>query len=151
MVVEPSQKDLIGCQPEQILDRLAFLAKSVQFGVELDIDLSKQSAADDLPDEAENKVLSSLRDICRTNVDDGAADGLCRRNDDVVVFGHLESVEWLLCCRFVQDTGIDGIGYGVVDEFTQDKTISALIKELHGVGRDGQPVTNIRIAFQDLC
>ena len=52
------------------------------------------------------------------NVDDGAADGLGGRDDDVVVLGHLERVKRFLCCRFVQDTGIDGIGYGVVDEFT---------------------------------
>lgn len=50
MVVKPSKKDLVGRQPEEVVNCLSLLAQSVQFWVNLDIDLTQKTSPDNLPD-----------------------------------------------------------------------------------------------------
>ena len=95
-------------------------------------------------------MFSALLDIGRTDIDNRASDGLGRCDDDVVVLCHLERVKWLACIRLVEHTRIDGVGYGVVDKFTENKTISALVKELHGICGDRNARSDVWIVFQDL-
>jgi hypothetical protein len=125
----------------------------------LDIDLAQQSSSDDLPNETQNQVFPSLGNILRADVDDGTSDTFGRGDDDVVVLGDLEGVEFAFRGRLVEDSVVDGIRYRVVDEFTQNQTVcewdgltvnlqeffrdtarvkltSAFVKQLHGVGRD---------------
>lgn len=127
MVVEPPKQNLIWRQPQELLQRLPIIQQAIQLRVDLDVDLTQQTPADDLPDQAENEVLFPLLQIVRSDIDDRASDTLCRGDDDVVVFGHLECVE---CTRlaslgrcFVEDSLVDRIGYRVVDQLTQDKTV----------------------------
>ena len=96
VVVEPPEKDLVGRQPEQIVDRLAVLAEAVQLGVDFDVDVVQETPADDLPDEAKDEVLATLCDVRRTNVDHRTPNGFCRGDNDVVILGDLEVVERLL-------------------------------------------------------
>jgi hypothetical protein len=50
-------------------------AETIQFGMKFNVDLSKETSADDLPDETEDKMFSSV----------GDADTFGRCDDDVVV------------------------------------------------------------------
>lgn len=67
--------------------------------MKLYINLAQQTASNDLPDQSENKMLSSFDDVCRTDIDDTASDSFRRLDDDIVVFRHLEVVErfWGTC------------------------------------------------------
>lgn len=105
--------------------------------MKLNVDLCKQSATDDLPDQAEYKMFTAFSDITGSNVDDRAANSLGGCDDNIVVFGHLESIKGFPRSSFVEDTGINRFGDGVVDELAKNQTISALIEQLHGVGRNG--------------
>lgn len=58
-------------------------------------------------------MRTSLDDILGTDVDDGAADGLCRVDHEVVVLSDLEDAELGL---LVDDTLIDGIRDSIVDQ-----------------------------------
>lgn len=125
----------------------------------LDIDLAQKSPSDDLPNETQDQVFPPLGNVLRTDVDDGTSDTFGRGDDDVVVLGDLEGVEFAFRRRLVEDSVVDGIRYRVVDEFTQNQTVcewdgltvnlqeffrdtarvkltSAFVKQLHGVGRD---------------
>ena len=119
--------------------------------MEFDIDLSKQTASDDLPDEAEYQMFPAFGDICSANIDDGTSDALGRGDDNVVVFRDLEGIERFTWLGLIQDTDVDSVWHGIVDEFAQDQTVLAFIEELHGVCWDGVTKSYIRIVFNDLC
>lgn len=105
--------------------------------MKLDIDLSEKSTTNNLPDQAQDQVLTALSDISRADVHNGAPNSLCGGDNDVVVFGDLERVERFARGGLVEDTVIDRFWYGVVDEFTEDQTVSAFVEELHGICGDG--------------
>ena len=69
MIVKPTKQDLVWSQPEKVVDSLSFLAETVQLRVKLDIDLAEQSPSNDLPNQAEDQVLSSLLDVSRADID----------------------------------------------------------------------------------
>lgn len=125
----------------------------------LDIDLAQQSASDDLPDQTQDQMFPSLGNILRADVDDGTSDTFGRGDDDVVVLGDLEGVQFAFRGGLVEDSVVDRVRDRVVDEFTQNQTVcewdgltfssqefrrdrarvkltSAFVKQLHGVGRD---------------
>jgi hypothetical protein len=77
VIVEPSQQNLIWRQPQEFLQSLPVIQQPVQLGMNLDINLGEQTPSDNLPDQTENQMFSSLCNIGRTNVDDGASDTLC--------------------------------------------------------------------------
>lgn len=58
-------------------------------------------------------MRTSLDDILGTDVDDGATDGLCRVDHEVVVLSDLEDAELGL---LVDDTLINGISDSIVDQ-----------------------------------
>lgn len=118
--------------------------------MKLDVNLCKQSSSNDLPDKTQNKMFCSLCYVARTNVDDRASDGFGRCNDNVVVLGHLERVQALLSSRLVQNSDIDSVRDGIVDEFTEDKPISAFFKNLHGISGDRESCANVWIVLEDL-
>ena len=53
-------------------------------------------------------------------------------------------------CGLVQNTHINGIGYGIIDKFAENQTVAGLIEKLHCVRRDRDASANIWIAFEDL-
>lgn len=118
--------------------------------MKLDIDLREQATADNLPDEPEDKMLAALSEIRGSNVDHGTANALCRGNDNIVVLGDLEGIQRFPRLRFIQDTGINGVGHRVVDKFREDQTVFAFVEELHSVGGDRIDVADIGIVFDDL-
>ena len=118
--------------------------------MELDIDLSQKTPSDDLPNETKDKMLAALRDISRSNVDHGASDTLGRCNNDVVVFSDLESVQRFSWLWFVENSRVDCVSNGVIDEFTKDQSIFAFIKKLHGISWDRIATSNIWIIFDHL-
>lgn len=118
--------------------------------MQLDINLAEQPLPDDLPDQAENQMFCALRDICRSNVDDGTADGFSRRYDNIIVLCDLERIKWFASCRLVENTHIDGVRDGVVYEFTEDEAVTAFIEELHGVGGNWDAFSYVWVVFQDL-
>ena len=89
----------------------------------LDIDLAQQSASDDLPDQTQDQVFPSLGDVLRADVDDGTSDTFGRGDDDVVILGDLEGVEFAFRGGLVEHSVVDGIRDRVVDEFTQNQTV----------------------------
>lgn len=150
VVVEPAQQDLVRSQPQEVVNRLALFTQTVQFRVNLDIHLRQQTSPDDLPNETQDQVLSSFNDIGGADVDDGAADSFGGRDDNVVVLGHLESIEGLARRGFVQDTRVNRLGYGVVDQFAKDETIASFVKQLHGVRWNGEASADVRIFCKNL-
>jgi hypothetical protein len=92
----------------------------------LDVDLAQQSSSDDLPNQTQDQVFPSLGDVLRADVDDGTSDTFGRGDDDVIVLGDLEGVEFAFRGRLVEDSVVDGIRDRVVDEFTQNQTVYAL-------------------------
>lgn len=60
----------------------------------LDVDLAEQTSSDDLPNQTQNQVLPAFDKVLGTNVDYRASDTLGGGDNDVVIFSHLESVEW---------------------------------------------------------
>lgn len=88
-------------------------------------------------------MLSPLSNITRTDVYNGATDTLRRGDDDIVVFSDLESVERFTGRWFIENTKINRVWNGIIDEFTQNKTISAFIEQLHSFRRNGKAVANV--------
>lgn len=122
MVVEPAKQDLLGTKTQELLERLAILEQAVQLGVDLDVDLGNETAADNLPEEAKNQVLAAILNVAGTDVDDRASNTLCRTDDNVVVLSHLERVEPLLG-GLVEYTLVNCVWDRVVDELGEDKAV----------------------------
>ena len=61
MVVEPTQKNLLRGKTQELLKCLVLLKQTVQLRVQLDVDFTKQTSSDDLPDET--KIKCSLPSI----------------------------------------------------------------------------------------
>lgn len=121
VVVEPPKQDLLWGQAQELLQRLILVKKTVKLRVKLNVDLSQQATADDLPDETQNQMFSDLDHITSANIDHRAPDTLCRLNDYVVVLRHLESIQGLcFLSSQVQDSLVNSVGHTVVDELSQD-------------------------------
>ncbi len=116
--------------------------------MKLDINLRKQTTADNLPNEPKDKMLAG--EIRRSNVDNRAADSFSGGDNDVVVLGDLKGVQRFPRLRFIQHARIDRVGNRVVDQLGEDQTVFALIKELHSIGGDGVSLGDIWIVFDDL-
>lgn len=150
MVVEPAKQDLLWGQTQELFESLILVQKSVELGVELDVNLAQQTTANDLPNQTQNKMLTNLDDVPAANVHDGAPNALGGVDHDVVVFRHVESVQLLdLLTGLVEDTLIDGVWDAVVDQLGQDQAVLALVEHLEGIGGEGQEVADVGIAGQD--
>lgn len=68
--VEPTKKNLIGRQAQELLERLVVLEQTIQLGVVLNVNLIEQTLANDLPDEAEDEVLAAFNEVRGADVDD---------------------------------------------------------------------------------
>jgi len=123
MEVEPPQQDLVRRQPQELFQSLSILQQSVELGMNLDIDLAQKTSPDDLPDQTQDQVFPTLRNILRTDVDDGTSDTLGRGDDDVVVLGDLEGVEFTLRGGFVENSVVDRVRHRVVDKFTENQSV----------------------------
>ena len=62
-------------------------------------------------------MLGAFSKIGGADVDDRTANGFGGCNDDVVVLRDLEGVEGFLSSGFIQNTSIDRVWDGIVDEF----------------------------------
>lgn len=150
MIIEPAQEDLLRRQTEELLQGLVLLKQAVQLGVQFDVDLAEQATADNLPNEAEDKMLPHFNNVTTANVDHGAADTLGGLDHNVVVLRHLEMVEGLgLPAGDVKDTLIDGVWYTVVDELRENQAVLALVEHLERVGREGEAAPNVGITGED--
>ena len=76
--------------------------------MKFDINFAEQSASDNLPDQSEDKILSSFDEVGTADVDD-CGKSLCRVDDQIVVFDHLELTEFLAAGRLVENTFINGL------------------------------------------
>lgn len=95
-------------------------------------------------------MITACNDISRSNVDNGTSNSLSGVNDNVVVLSHLELVELLQPgAGTVENTLIDGIGYGVVNELCEQKTVLALLEDLGSVGWEGKSVANVGVSIQN--
>lgn len=150
VVVEPAEKDLLGGQPQELLQRLILLKKPVKFGVEFDVNLAQKTPPNNLPDQAQDEVFSDLNDITRTDIHDRASYTLGRLDNDIVVFCHVEGIEVFdLASGDVEHTLIDGVRNTIVDELRQYQTVLALIEHLESIGREGQTSPNVGVAGED--
>jgi hypothetical protein len=118
--------------------------------MELNIDLGQKTPSDDLPNETKDKMLAAFRDITRSDVDHGASNTLGGRNNDVVVFSNLEGIQRFSWLWFVENSRINGVSYGVVNEFAKDQSILAFVKKLHSISWDRITTSNIWIIFDHL-
>jgi hypothetical protein len=68
-------------------------------------------------------MFSSFGNIRGSDIDNGTSNTLCGCDDDIVVFCDLEGIQWLCSTGgfvdgwFVEDSLVDGVWDGVVDEF----------------------------------
>ena len=115
--------------------------------MEFDVDLAQETSPNDLPDEPQNEMLADFDDIATSNIDDGAANPLGRVDDDVIILGHVKSIQNLdLFAGLIQDTLVDRIGDTVIDQLGQNQAIFALVEHFKGVGRKGKFMAYVRIA-----
>lgn len=150
MIIEPAQQNLLRRESEELVQRLVVFQQPVQFRVQLDINLSKQTAADNLPDQPEEQVLANLNDILAANVDYRATNTFCRVDNNVVVLGHVERIQLLdLRARLVQNPLINCVGNTVVNQFRQDQPVLALIEHFEGIRGEGKHMANIGVARQN--
>lgn len=127
MIIEPPQQNLVGRQPQKLFQRLAILQQPIQFRMMLDVNLAQQAPPNHLPDQAQDQVLSTLLQVGRTDIDDRQSDTFGGRNDNVVVFRHLECVQGFgLRFGLVEDALVDCFGDRVVDELGQEETVCTL-------------------------
>ena len=114
--------------------------------MELDVDLAKQTSADNLPNQAKDEMFTHFDDVLSANVHHRAADTLCGLNNNVVVLRHVESVQLLdLLARPIEHTFVNCVGNAVVYEFCKHQAILALVKHLKGVGWERKEMANIGI------
>lgn len=116
--------------------------------MELDIDLAEQSTSNNLPDETQDEMLPAFLKVLGSNIYDGTTNSLGGGDNDVVVLGHLESVKWLSGGRLVEDTHIDSVRNGVVNQFAKDETITALVEELHGACWYREAITDVAVSLE---
>ena len=83
-------------------------------------------------------MFPPFSNIGRADIYNGTTDCFGRRDDNVVIFCDLEGIKRLASSGYVQYTGVDGVWYGVIDEFTEDQTISTFIENLHRSRRNGE-------------
>jgi len=118
--------------------------------VKLDIDFSKQAAANDLPDETKDEMFSDLNDVAGANVHDRASDALGGLNDNVVVLAHLEGVEiFCLLAGQVENSLVNGIRDAVIDQLGEYQAILTVIKHFECIGGEGEATAEIRIAGEN--
>ncbi len=146
VVVDPSKQNLIRWQAQEFLQRLTIIEQTVELRVVLQVDLAEQTTSNDLPYETKNQVLLAVDEILRTDVNNAASNSFSGGDDNVVIFGHLESVGAFASFAKVEYTLIDGIRHGIVDKLAENETVSALVEELEGVGWDRKARSNVRIA-----
>lgn len=108
MVVEPSQQDLLWGKAKELFKGLVLFQEAVELRVKTDINLGQKTSLDDLPDESQNQVLTSIHKILRSNVDDTASNSLSRVDGHIVVLDNLEVGQLVLD---VQHTLIDSVWY----------------------------------------
>ena len=118
--------------------------------MDLNINLRQETTTNNLPNETEDQVLSPLNDIRGADVDHRASNVFRRCDNNVVVLCHLESVQRLLRSGLVQYTSINRVWYGVVDQPTEDETISDFVEQLHGVCGDRDPTPYGRVCLEHL-
>lgn len=118
--------------------------------MEFDVDLAQETPADDLPNEAKNKVFANLDDIATSDVHNRTTNTFGRVDNDVVIFSHVKSIKLLdLFPGLVQDTLINSIGNAIVDQLRQYQSIFAFIEHFEGVCWERQKMANIWIASKD--
>ncbi len=150
MVVEPSQKNLLRREAEELFQGLILFQQAIQLRVQLYIDLSEKTTTNNLPDKTQDEMLTHFDNITRANIDDGTANTLARLNHDVVVLAHLKRVKVLgLLSRHIQDTLINGVRNTVIDELGEDQSILTIVKHFEGIGGERQAAANVCIACQD--
>lgn len=150
MVIEPSKQDLFWWQPEKLVEGLIFFKKSVEFRMQFDVNLSKESSADDLPDQTKNEMLPDFNNIAAPDVYYRTSDTFCGIDDYVVVFSHMERIQLLdLLSRPVQHTLVNGVWNAVVDEFGQNQSVFTLVEHLEGVSRERKKVPDVRVTRKD--
>ena len=85
----------------------------------MQVDLGKQTDANNLPQQTQHKVLCACNHVLRANVDDVAADGSRRVEGQRLVLGNQEGVEFLQ----VDGAGVDRVGHGRVDQLAQHNAV----------------------------
>ena len=90
-------------------------------------------------------MLLAIDNVFSVNVNNNTTNTLGGVDDNVGVFNHGKVVQRLALLGLVQHTRVNGVRNGVVNELGQNQTIAALIKNLKGVGGEGESVTNVRV------
>src|SRR5260221_6624243 len=95
-------------------------------------------------------MLSAFGDICSADINNRTSYAFGRGDHNVVVFRDLEGVEGFTWLGFIQDTHVNSVRHGIVDEFAQDQTVLAFVKELHRLCWDRVTMSYTRVVFNDL-
>lgn len=75
MVVDPAEEEHIGREGQQVGEGLVALEEAREARAALQVDLGEQADADNLPQQAKDKVLGPGNHVLRANVDNVAANG----------------------------------------------------------------------------
>ena len=95
-------------------------------------------------------MLPYFDDISTAYIDHRASDALGGVDDDIVVLGHVKSVQSLdLLPRSIQYTLINRIRHAIIYELRQNQPVFAIVKHFECVGREWQPMSDIGISSQD--
>jgi hypothetical protein len=118
--------------------------------VQLDVDFAQKASTDDLPDQAKNQMFPNLDNITASYINDGTTDTFRRVDNDIVVLGHLESIQLLgFLPGSVQNTLVNSIRHAVINELREYQAILTFIKHLKSIRWEGEKMSDIRIAGED--
>jgi len=134
VVVEPAEQDLVRGKLEEVVNVFSGLQETEHLRVLSERDLTHETDTDDLPNETKYQVRATLIDIGRANVHYRATDGLGRVDAQIVVLGLLVDVLGL----HVDDTLIDGVGNGIVDELAEQHSVRTRSEQRVVVRVNGQ-------------
>ncbi|KAH3661835.1 hypothetical protein OGAPHI_006013 [Ogataea philodendri] len=149
MIVEPSEQNLFRRKSQELFQSLVILQQSVQFWMELDIDLAQQTSSDNLPNQTQNQVFFSFNNIFRMDVDNHTSNGLGRVQHHVGILQHREVVQLLALLRDVQNSGVNCVWNRIVNQLGKNQSVCALVENLERIERKWQSVTNMGIASEN--
>lgn len=136
VVIDPSEENRFRRQLHQVLETLIVVDQRGQAGTRVQRDVTEETDADDLPQQAEDEMGLSLLQVVRIDVDDVAADRRRRHEGQRQILELRVHRQVLLVDRPL----VDGVGTRVVDELAQQNPVLDLLVQRFALRVDGQQV-----------
>jgi hypothetical protein len=146
MIVEPSEKDLVNWELQEVLNGFTIFQKPVELWMVDKIDLGEETNPNDLPNETKDKMGLSLDQILVTNVDDVATNSLGGVDCQCLIFNDSERIQ----IGLVQDTLINSIRDSIVNQFANNESVLDRGEKGHVFLVNGKAATNVLVLLEGI-